>query len=75
MLQIQLAAYANPGPTHHVRIDHGGADVGMPQQFLHRADVVPCLQQVRERMTPHPLIQPAGDCSRFTALRRALSCR
>jgi hypothetical protein len=41
--------------THHtqrtlsqnVGVDHGGADVRMPEQFLHRADVASRLKQVR----------------------------
>ena len=27
-------------------VNHGGADIGMTQQFLHRADVVASLQQM-----------------------------
>jgi methionyl-tRNA synthetase len=36
-------------------VDHGGAHIGMAQQFLHGADVVARLQQMRgERMAPIP---------------------
>jgi len=30
-------------------IDHGGLDVAVPQQFLHRPDVVAVLKQVRRK--------------------------
>ncbi|MEY2843032.1 MAG: hypothetical protein RI920_1069, partial [Pseudomonadota bacterium] len=31
----------------HMRVNHGGADIGMTQEFLHGADVIARLQQVR----------------------------
>jgi hypothetical protein len=32
-----------------MRVDHGGADIFMPQEFLHSADVVAILQQMRRK--------------------------
>jgi hypothetical protein len=57
---VGWASYAKATPVQDVRIDHRRAYIGMPQQLLHRADVIPALQQVcgermPEDMTAHPL--------------------
>jgi hypothetical protein len=33
-------------------VDHGGPQVGMPQQFLHGANILPGLEQVRRKTMP-----------------------
>ena len=55
---IQRAEGAHAGSVEHVRVDHSGGHVGVPQKFLHRADIMVRLQQVRseamaERMAAH----------------------
>ena len=41
-----------PSAVENVRVDHGSARVTVPEQLLHRADVVPAFQEMcRERMT------------------------
>jgi len=57
---VGWASYAKATPVQDVRINHRRAYIGMPQQLLHRADVIPGLQQVcgermPEDMTAHPL--------------------
>jgi hypothetical protein len=32
-----------------MRVNHGGAHIGMPQQFLHRANVVAGLEKMRRK--------------------------
>jgi hypothetical protein len=41
-----------------MRVDHGGSDVGMAQQFLNGADVAAALEQVRGEAMP----QGVGRC-------------
>lgn len=36
--RIQRAEHAAPALVEHMRVNHGGADIGMAQQLLHRAD-------------------------------------
>ena len=33
-------------------VDHGGTHVGVPQQLLHRPDVVPVLEEMRRKRMP-----------------------
>src|ERR1035437_446062 len=43
-----------PGFVEHMRVDHGGGHVGVPQQFLHGTDLMPRRQQMRgEGMPQH----------------------
>ena len=52
--RIQRTFHTNSRLLHHVSIYLGGADVFMPQQILHRANVRSAFQQVRgERMSQH----------------------
>ena len=44
---IQRAAHGATGHAQDMGVDHGRADIGMAEQFLHRADVVAGLQQMR----------------------------
>ena len=44
---IRRALYRKPGPIQYVGVDHGGDDIGMPQQFLHRSDVITRFKKVR----------------------------
>ena len=43
---VRRALDAPPAPVQHMRIDHRGADIGMPEQFLDGADVVSILKKV-----------------------------
>ena len=50
---VSRALYAAPSPIEDMGVDHGRADIRVPKQLLHRADVVTVLEQVRgEAMTP-----------------------
>src|SRR5690606_11197691 len=44
--QVQRAGDAPASYLEHVGVDHGGADIGVTEQLLHGADVIPGLQQV-----------------------------
>ena len=47
----RLVGLASPTPIKDVGVDHGGAHVGVAEQFLHGANIVVALQQMRrERM-------------------------
>jgi len=51
---VKRAAHAAAALVQHMGVDHGGGNIGMAEQFLHRADVVTVLQKVRgERMSQH----------------------
>ena len=44
---VDGAAYtASSGSVQNMSVDHGGAHVGVPQELLDGADVVPVLEQV-----------------------------
>jgi hypothetical protein len=43
-------------PIQHVRVDHRGAHVTMPQQFLHGPDVVAVFEQVRGKRVPQRIL-------------------
>jgi len=43
---IQRAVDPAPAAVEHVRVDHGGLDVGVAEQLLHSADVVARLKQM-----------------------------
>ena len=40
-------------------VNHGGTDVGVPEQFLNRADVVAIFQKMRGEAMTHG-VRPAG---------------
>ena len=44
---VKRAQHPAPALVQHMRVDHGGRDVGVAAQSLHRADIVAALQQVR----------------------------
>jgi len=49
---IERAADRQAAALKHVGVDHGGANIFVPQKFLHGTDVVPILEQVgRKTMT------------------------
>jgi hypothetical protein len=50
--RIERAAYPSPAVPQHVRVDHGRTDVLVPQEFLHRPNIVPVLQQMRGKAVP-----------------------
>src|SRR6188508_2660459 len=48
---LERAARARGRVTQHVGVDHRGADIAVPEQFLNASDVDPAVEQVsRERM-------------------------
>jgi hypothetical protein len=50
--RVERAANTTTTAIQHVRVDHGGADVAMAQQFLDGSNVVAGLEQVGgERVT------------------------
>jgi len=49
---IRRAPHPQPPPIEHVRIHHRRAHVRMPQQLLHRPDIVPVLQQMGREAVP-----------------------
>ena len=58
---IRRAFYREPGPVQDVGVDHGGDDIGMSQQFLHRSDVITrfkkmCGKGMAQGMTANPLV-------------------
>ena len=44
---VQRALHSQPRPIQHVCINHRGADVLMSEQFLHGANVIAILEQMR----------------------------
>src|SRR5690606_6466676 len=56
---LRRTPHPEPAPIEHVGVDHRGRYIPMPQQLLHRANVIPRLKQVRregmpQRMTARP---------------------
>src|SRR5262245_30894094 len=43
-VQIERAAHPAPAALQHIRVDHGRTDVLVPQEFLHRSNIVTVLQ-------------------------------
>jgi hypothetical protein len=43
---VQRTAYPSPSAIEHMRVDHRGRDIAVPQQLLHRPDVIASLQQM-----------------------------
>jgi hypothetical protein len=37
---IRRALYGEPGPVQYVSVNHGSGNIGVTQQFLHRANVI-----------------------------------
>ena len=76
---VQWAQYRKAAPIEHVCIDHRGLDVRVPEQLLHRPNVLPALQQMRgktvaQRMRCSNLAIPAvftarlkARCTRFSS--------
>ena len=49
---VHRASDSSPPTVQHVRVDHGRTDIGVPEQFLNRADVVAIFRKMRgEGMT------------------------
>jgi hypothetical protein len=46
---IERTADAFATPLQHMGIDHGGADILVPQQFLHGANVITCFEQMSHK--------------------------
>jgi hypothetical protein len=62
---IQRTEHAPPTSVEHVRVHLRGGHVLVPEQFLHRADVVAGLEQVRgERMPQRVAARRLGDAGR-----------
>ena len=59
---IQRTLHSIGAPLEHMGVDHGGADIGVAEQFLYGADVVACLEQVRgETMAKRVAANFLGD--------------
>ena len=50
--RIERTAHTAAADLQHMRVNHGRLHVGMPQQFLHRADVVAGLQHLGCKRVP-----------------------
>lgn len=68
--QVERAPHAERATIQHVQVRHRRRDVRMAQQLLHRADVIPPLEQVRgERVAQRILTLPMNRLSRsFTTV-------
>ena len=51
-LSIQGTFYAHRTLSQDMRVNHGGFHIGVSQQFLHGADVVAGLEQMRRKAMP-----------------------
>jgi hypothetical protein len=51
---IRRALYRNAWPVQNMRVNHGGGDIRMPQEFLHRPDVIVCFKQMCSKGVPQP---------------------
>jgi len=52
LIKISRAPDRKPRPVQDMRIDHGGGDICVSQEFLHRADIVTRLQEMRGKRVP-----------------------
>jgi len=60
---IERRQHAAGTAVEYVRVDHRRVDVGMTEQLLDRADVLPALQQMRgERMAQRVRADGFEDC-------------
>jgi len=57
---IRWTAHAATAELQHMRVDHRGGHVFVPEQLLHRTDVVARLQQVRREGVPQGVRGVAG---------------
>jgi hypothetical protein len=55
-LWIERAPDALAAALQHMRINHGGAHIFMPQEFLHSADVVAIFQEMRRKRVPTRIV-------------------
>ena len=67
---IQRAGYTLAALLDHMRVNHRGGHVGMPQQFLDGADVRAPLQEVRRKAVPERV--RADHFGMLSGLRRSL---
>jgi hypothetical protein len=59
---IQGAFHTHPAAIQNMRIYHGRADIAVPEQFLHRANVVSVFQQVcREAVSKRMAVARLGN--------------
>jgi len=52
---IERASHAEPASVEHIRINHRGAHIAMPEPFPNRANVVPRLEQMGGKRMPQRL--------------------
>ena len=56
-----------------MRVDHGGADIGMTEQLLNRANIISVLQKVRrERVAERMTARRLGDARPQTGRMKCL---
>ena len=70
---IERTVHPFPSALQHMRIDHGGADIFVPQEFLHGANVIPIFPQVSGKtvsqcVTAPPFRHPGPTYSAFHRL-------
>src|SRR5512139_1445323 len=67
---IGWALHAVTTAVEHMGVDHGGLHIAMAQKFLHGADVIACLQQLRGKAMPQRVragwLRNAGTAPRLT---------
>ena len=56
---IERTPHVSPTALQHVRVDHRSAYVFVPQEFLHRPNIVTILQQVRSKAVPERMATAA----------------
>ena len=63
---IQRALHTTPALVEDVRVDHRGAYVGVPKQFLHRSNIVAGGQKMRSERVPQRVRTDGLGDPRFT---------
>ncbi len=56
--EVRRTAYASSSPVEDMRVDHRGADVLVPEEFLDRPVIIPILQEMGSERMPEGV---AGD--------------
>ena len=66
VLEISRTFNGQPGLIQHMRIDHGGRNIRMPQKLLYGAYIVSALQQMsRKRVSEGVAVDPFGYSGLF----------
>ena len=57
--RIERTPYPVPAALQHMRVDHGGADIFMSQEFLHCTNIITILQEMRGKAVPERMTTAA----------------